>query len=268
MSLKLLLVLLALWLPACESQGGAAAPPHPRQRPLNGPVRGHAHAQAMLETMGNRVRTVLTGATSSRVPVGDGDEEQARRCPDHGRELLRTRPRKRITKRELKRQLEQVKAELKACQSSSATYLHVQMAENCSMHMVGDRTFFNTTDMDIDTYVFSDRPFRYAATIPTSRFNGELFDQLFADSPPNAAITFNVYDGAAENTFEGPVISILLASTSFEMDSDNSTRVQYEVMQSADQEAILPLSRFFENGSDSVVFEQCSVFIDGGTFIA
>ena len=46
---------------------------------------------------------------------------------------------------------------LKACQSSleaaeEPTYLFIQMAESCTMRMEGNRTFFSTTDMDIDTY--------------------------------------------------------------------------------------------------------------------
>jgi len=109
---------------------------------------------------------------------------------------------------------------------------------------------------------FSDRPYRHAATYPTSYFNGFLFDQLFGDIPPNAAMTFNVYDGVAEATFEGPLISILALSTYMQLLPDNTTLVEYEVIQSPEQEAITPLSNFFFNGSESMTFEHCSIFID------
>jgi hypothetical protein len=109
---------------------------------------------------------------------------------------------------------------------------------------------------------FSDRPFRYAANYPTSYFNGYLFDQLFGDIPPNAAITFNVYDGVAEATFEGPLISILPLSTYMQLLPDNTSLVEYEIIQSPEQEANTPLSRFFFNGNESMTFEHCSLFID------
>lgn len=75
-------------------------------------------------------------------------------------------------------------------------------------------------------------------------------------------MTFNVYDGVAEATFEGPLISILPTTTFVHMQPDNTTLVEYEITQSAEQEANTPLSRFFFNGSESLTFEHCSLFID------
>jgi hypothetical protein len=136
------------------------------------------------------------------------------------------------------------------------------MAEHCTLRIEGNQTYFSTTDMDIDTYGFTDRPYRYAATYPTSFFNGFLFDQQFADAPPNAAFTFNVYDGEVEATFEGPLISILPVSTWIHMQPDNTTLVEYVIVQSAEQAASTQLSNLFTNGTESITFEHCSIFID------
>jgi hypothetical protein len=254
------LLLLVLGPLASESQGDTTGPLHPRHRSLNGLVRRHAKFEAMLETFGSRVSAARLGPRPFRVAVVDGNAEHERNARGRG---LRKRARKRITKRQLKKELKACRSKLEECTTEDEPrFLFIQMASSCTLKMVENRTFLSTPDMDLDTYGFTDRPYRYAATYPTTYFNGFLFNQLFAESPPNAAMTFNVYDGEADATFEGPLISILPVSTIMQMQPDNTTVVEYEIVQSPEQEAITPLSSFLINGSESRTFQQCSLFID------
>lgn len=189
---------------------------------------------------------------------------QARQTLGWGRE------KKRVTKRMLKKQLQECRSSLEECQTSLAapSFLYVQMAGQCTLDKNGDRYFLRTEDMDMDTYVFSDRPYTYASTLPTSYFIGYLFDRYFASSRPNAAFTFNVFQNESEATFEGPLISIMLTAQNMLLQNDNSTLIVYELGQSSEQQQVTPLSGFFPgidpDGTASVTFQYCSVFIDPG----
>ncbi|TFJ83170.1 hypothetical protein NSK_005529 [Nannochloropsis salina CCMP1776] len=185
------------------------------------------------------------------------------------RDLLR-KPRKRrwISKRKLKKQLQECEARLQETQAAldAPRNLFVQMAQHCTLERAAGRYYLRTTDMDADTYVFTEMPLQQANVWPTSYFVGYLFDEFFADEKPNAAFTFNVYNNQSEKTFEGPLISVLLSSHQFVLQEDNSTLVVYELAQSSEQEATSPLSRFFRGtdplGNASVTYEHCSLFID------
>lgn len=179
-----------------------------------------------------------------------------------------------ITKRKLKKQLRECQESLGSClarESQAASlipFLFVQMAESCSIEMDQGRYFLRTQDMDVDTYAFSDRPYRYAQTYSTSFFTDYLFRELFSSVPPNAAVTFNVFDGQSEASFEGPLVSVFLNASFMTFQSDNSTLIEYEIIQSPEQEAILSLSNFFSGVNTtqnaSRLFEHCSLFIDAG----
>jgi len=142
------LLLLALWALASKSQGHAAGPLHPRHRSLNAPARRHANFQAILETFDSRVRAALAGATPSREVDGDGDDASG--APE--RRLVRRRRQKRKTKKQLREALKACQSSLEACAAEEPRFLFIQMAQHCTMRMEGNRTFFSTTDMDIDTY--------------------------------------------------------------------------------------------------------------------
>jgi len=103
----------------------------------------------MLETFDSRVRAALAGATPSREVDGDGD--YASGAPE--RRLVLRRPRKRMTKKQLREALNTCQSSLEACAvEEAAHFLFTQMANSCTMRMEGNRTFFSTTEMDIDTY--------------------------------------------------------------------------------------------------------------------
>jgi len=185
------------------------------------------------------------------------------------RDLLK-KPRKRrwICKRKLKKQLQECEARLHETQDTldAPRLLFIQMAQHCTLERAAGRYYFRTTDMDADTYVFTEMPLQQANVLPTSYFVGYLFDEFFPVEKPNAAFTFNVYNNQSEKTFEGPLISVLLSSHQFILQEDNSTLVVYELAQSSEQEEISRLSRFFR-GADplsnaSVTYEHCSLFID------
>jgi hypothetical protein len=182
--------------------------------------------------------------------------------------LLKRRKGKRISKRKLKKQLQQCEASLQETQVAleAPRLLFVQMAQHCTLEMTAGRYYLRTTDMDPDTYVFAEMPSQYATVWPTSYFVGYLFDEFFPIEKPNAAFTFNVYRNESEKSFEGPLISVVLSSHHMSLQEDNSSLVVYELGQSSDQAETSPLSNFFR-GVDpiqnaSVTFEHCSMFID------
>lgn len=116
----------------------------------------------MLETFDSRVRAARAGATPSPevVDVDDSDGD-ARGAPE--RRLAWRRRRKRMTKKQLNGELKACQSSLEACVAEEETrFLFIQMAETCTLRMEGNRTFFSTTDMDIDTYGGSSVP----ATMP------------------------------------------------------------------------------------------------------
>ena len=261
----LLLLLLALLPLSSESQGARAGLSHlQRSRGLHlslgGPtvVRRNSNFQAMLETFGRRARAAATEV----VPAGGAVEQASER-------ELRSRPRKpkRVSKRQLEKELMECRASLEACQEEQASFMFIQMAESCTLRKEGNRTIFSTTDMDVDTYGFYDRPYRYDANYRTTFFNDFLFDYLFAGSPAVAALTFNVADGDAEATFEGPLVSVLLQATSLQQQADNITfLIEYEIVLPAEEEAGMFLSSLFPgdnlDGSDVLSYEHCTLFID------
>ena len=182
------------------------------------------------------------------------------------------RVKQRVAKRELKKQLRECQSSLDACQTArdAPSSLFVQMAGHCTLDKKAGRYFLRSEDMDVDTYVFSDRPYTSASTLPTSYFVGYLFQKYFASGLPNAAFTFNVFQNQSEATFEGPLISVLLTSENIVLQDSNKTQVEYELGQSPEQEAVTALSAFFPgvdpNGNASVTFEFCSVFIDNDDY--
>jgi len=98
--------------------------------------------------------------------------------------------------------------------------------------MTAGRYYLRTTDMDADTYVFTEMPLQRATVWPTSYFVGYLFDEFFPVEKPNAAFTFNVYNNQSETTFEGFLMSVILSSHEVVPKKDTSTLVIYERGQS------------------------------------
>jgi hypothetical protein len=142
--------------------------------------------------------------------------------------------------------------------ASNPKLLYVQVANHCTLSRSGGKYTLSTTDMDDDTYVFSDRPFRAETVVNTKDFFAD-FNNAFTESTggnPNAAVTLVHED---DNQFEGPLVSVFI-DAAYSMDSGTYT---YQVEQSEDQQAILSLESFFEGGEeDSIFYSDCSFFID------
>lgn len=156
------------------------------------------------------------------------------------------------------------KSDLADCNAAAAapTYLFVQMAHNCTLSRSAnaDGTMaytMSTSDMDDETYSFSDRPFQFENEIPTEEFFAN-FTELFNTSKPNAAFTFDLDDDDSLK-FEGPVVAVQVDA----IYEDDSGVYSYVLEQSASQASVSSLESFFEDGEgDDVMFEACNIFID------
>ncbi|CAB9503459.1 expressed unknown protein [Seminavis robusta] len=146
---------------------------------------------------------------------------------------------------------------------SDPSYLYTQMANSCTLHKLDGSYELRTDDMDDETYQFSDRPFRIEETYTTMEFF-ESFDDIFASSPPNAVFTF-VHSETDE--FEGPLVAVQVDAmyTSATEDDDSKVTYTYVLEQSDSQADVVALEDFFEDGSDMITFEDCSIFIDSSS---
>lgn len=166
----------------------------------------------------------------------------------------------------------QLRSDLGECaeaydEATQPKLLFVQMAESCTLRREvedGDFTYYvDTTDMDPETYLFTDRPYTDADEMSTLTFV-ETFDERFESSPPNAAMTFNVADDDNPNDpeFEGPLISMFLEAVEVTRSSNegNLLAISYKLLQSEQQAGIIALDQFFQGGPTT--FEHCSYFID------
>ena len=116
---------------------------------------------------------------------------------------------------------------------------------------------WSSKDMDDETYVFSDRPYRIAYSMPTEEFF-ENFDDMFSKETggkPNGAMTLRHKD---THEFEGPLIAVYVDAAY----KKSSGKFVYELSQSKDQEEVNALDEFFEDGDVVVEYESCSLFID------
>ena len=135
------------------------------------------------------------------------------------------------------------------------------MGQTCKLKRKerGDGTPYyewSSKDMDDETYVFSDRPYRIAYSMQTEEFF-ENFDDTFSEETggrPNGVMTLRHKD---TNEFEGPLIAVYVEAVY----KKSSGKFVYELSQSKDQKEVNALDEFFEDG-DVVEYESCSLFID------
>ena len=164
--------------------------------------------------------------------------------------------------------LDKCRSKLESCEDKAAEpeFLFTQMANTCKLkrkvNSKGDAVYeWSSKDMDDDTYIFSDRPFRMAQTASTEDFF-DVFDDMFTTDnggKPNGAITFQHKNA---KKFEGPLISIFVEAA-YKTDAG---KFIYEVSQSKEQEAVNALEDFFEDGDSVAEYEMCSVFLDDLAF--
>ena len=115
---------------------------------------------------------------------------------------------------------------------------------------------WSSKDLDDDTYVFSDRPYRIASSVPTLDFFKNFGDMFSKETGgrPNGVMTFRHEDA---DVLEGPLIAVYI-DAAYKKSSD---KYVYELSQSKDQGEVNALDDFFRDG-DEVEYEACSMFID------
>ena len=163
----------------------------------------------------------------------------------------------------------QSKSKNDSSQEASPNLLAVQMAQTCKLKRIRKngktRYEWSSKDMDDDTYLFSDRPYRIAGTEATKRFFKAFGDSFGDDSGgrPNGVITFRHED---DDAFEGPLISVFVDAAY----QKESGKFVYELSQSQGQEEVNALEDFFPDGDGKdngvVEYEMCSVFLDNSAY--
>lgn len=156
--------------------------------------------------------------------------------------------------------LEKNKKELDTCQKeqNSPHILFVQMAKTCTISQKKNGKYFLTSsNINKDTWQFTDRPLRHESIMQTARFV-KNFEKIFnADNGgfPNAAFTFVDKDKSKPNI---PLVSEIIHA---EYDGNNYS---YELKQSKEQKDIFPLDSFFidPDSDDEITYDDCSIFID------
>ena len=163
--------------------------------------------------------------------------------------------------------LDKCRSKLDKCEAEAdaPTLLFTQMGQTCKLKRKergddddGGKYYYewSSKDMDDETYVFSDRPYRIAYSMPTEEFF-ENFDDTFSEETggrPNGVMTLRHKD---TNEFEGPLIAVYVEAVY----KKSSGKFVYELSQSKDQKEVNALDEFFEDG-DVVEYESCSLFID------
>eukprot|EP00985_Skeletonema_marinoi_P026052 scaffold19821_cov166-Skeletonema_marinoi.AAC.9 len=131
-------------------------------------------------------------------------------------------------------------AKLDTCQAAAAApnWLFVQMADMCTLYRNVDGEYhIESSKFHKNTEWFTDRPFQYEATQPTSEwFNN--FTELFDDEKEGYIIKDTEGEGGGEGHTYG-----------------------YKLEQSTSQESVMSLEALMD-GEDSVTLDHCSMFID------
>eukprot|EP00563_Minutocellus_polymorphus_P013959 CAMPEP_0181047898 /NCGR_PEP_ID=MMETSP1070-20121207/15134_1 /TAXON_ID=265543 /ORGANISM="Minutocellus polymorphus, Strain NH13" /LENGTH=322 /DNA_ID=CAMNT_0023126619 /DNA_START=111 /DNA_END=1079 /DNA_ORIENTATION=- len=153
--------------------------------------------------------------------------------------------------------------------NAGPSYLFVQMAQTCKLKEKTDskgEAYYelSSKDMDDDTYIFIDRPYRTAGTVKTKQFFND-FDTTFSTETggkPNGVITFRHRN---TDNFEGPLMSVFVKAARHK----DSGKYVYKLSQSKEQEETNGLKDFFREGDGKdygvVEYEMCSIFIDSVT---
>ena len=140
--------------------------------------------------------------------------------------------------------------------STAPSYLFLQPGINCRItQQAATGIYFLSATVGTETVAFTERPDRTAVTGPTQAFVGS-FEDIFATSNPNAAVTFTSTTAAAAAS-NGPLI-VELSQPTF---NSSSNYIEYPITQSKSQSEVAPIEQFLESASGS----PCSIFIDSGS---
>ena len=135
------------------------------------------------------------------------------------------------------------------------SYLFLQPGTDCriTQQVITGIPLLSAAVGNATTY-FSERPDRKAGTVNTTEFV-DKFDKIFANSNPNAAVTFTGTTAAAAAS-KGPLIVEL--SQPYILNQNNRQYIEYTITQSNSQNAVGSIEQFSESASGS----PCSIFID------
>ena len=135
------------------------------------------------------------------------------------------------------------------------SYLFLQPGTDCriTQQVITGIPLLSAAVGNATTY-FSERPNRMAGTVNTTEFV-DKFDKIFANSNPNAAVTFTGTTAAAAAS-KGPLIVEL--SQPYILNQNNRQYIEYTITQSNSQNAVGSIEQFSESASGS----PCSIFID------
>jgi hypothetical protein len=150
-------------------------------------------------------------------------------------------------------------------EDSSPSYLFVQMADGCIFQRTSKgNVVLKSRHFHGSTVRFSDRPFTYEDAVPTESFFADFPDFFNGGNGgmPNAAIAL-VQDGESKDvvvsTFARAVVK-----RGEEDDPDGPATYGYKLEQSDEQASVVPLADIL-GGEDKVVYDHCSIFIDGAS---
>ena len=154
-------------------------------------------------------------------------------------------------------------AKLDTCQAAAAApkWLFVQMADMCTLYRNEDGEYhIESSKFHKNTEWFTDRPFQFEATQPTSEWF-KNFTELFDDEKgmPNAALTI-VHDDISRDVVVSVFAEGYIKDTEGEGGAEGLT-YGYKLEQSTSQESVMSLEALMD-GEDSVTLDHCSMFID------
>lgn len=124
------------------------------------------------------------------------------------------------------------------------------MAKQCMIARNDGVYTLSSAHMNAATWQFSDRPYRINFAQPTVQYFLR-FDKTYAESAPNAAITFTHAD---DLEFEGPLVAVFVEAAY--MDDEN--RFTYVLGQNS---TVAGLDAVIGEG-ESVLYDDCTIFID------
>jgi hypothetical protein len=141
-------------------------------------------------------------------------------------------------------------------QEEDASFLYVQMADQCTFEQWKDGTYrFYSSDFHASTYEFTDMPFEEERELSTGEFFSEFHSVYFQENEhPNTSFTLVDNDNS-----DGVVVSAL--ASAFVEYANGEQAYGYVLDQSDSQRSVRSLSDVLDGGSEKT-HDHCSLFID------
>lgn len=170
----------------------------------------------------------------------------------------------------LQNELAQCREDLDQCHQdvkdlNFTTSMFVQMGEGCSIKKINETAYqLYVKFMNVDTWVFTDRPVKHEETKSTEDFIND-FKDTFGNVYPNAAVTFD--DDTIDSGTDVPLVSFFLDAAALLLQDedifDANIPIVYTVEQSDEQAKFASLESYMKEGEDtSAEYRSCSLFVD------